>query len=87
VSNGIEAVPNAMGTGLSTPAGPNSSGSSPDGDVRRLEEIEAELTGVEATLRRLDEGCYGTCEVCGAALDSNALEANPLAARCLHHSS
>ena len=83
----MEAAPDAMGTGLSTAADANSPGSSPDGDVHRLEEIEAELTGVEATLRRLDEGRYGTCEVCGAALDPNALEANPLAARCPHHSS
>jgi RNA polymerase-binding transcription factor DksA len=76
-----------METEFSTAADTKSSGSSPDGDVRRLEEIEVELAGVDATLRRLDEGRYGTCEVCGAALDPKALEANPLAARCPHHSS
>jgi RNA polymerase-binding transcription factor DksA len=76
-----------METEFSTAADTNSSGSSPDGDVRRLEEIEADLAAVGATMRRLDEGRYGTCEVCGAALDPNALDSNPLAARCPHHSS
>jgi RNA polymerase-binding transcription factor DksA len=77
-------VSNAMEAEFSTAADSDSSAGS---DVRRLEEIEAELAGVEATLRRLDEGRYGTCEVCGIVLDPDALEANPLAARCADHSS
>jgi RNA polymerase-binding transcription factor DksA len=54
-------------------------------DIRRLEAIDAELAGVDVALRRLDEGSYGTCEVCGAALGAGVLEADPLAVRCPAH--
>jgi hypothetical protein len=36
--------------------------------MRRLEEIEADLAGIDAALHRLDAGTYGSCEVCGTAL-------------------
>jgi RNA polymerase-binding transcription factor DksA len=74
-----------MGTEFSAAADSASPGGFPAADVRRLEEIEVELAAVEATLRRLDEGRYGTCEVCGAALEADALEADPLTARCSGH--
>jgi DnaK suppressor protein len=74
-----------MGTEFPTAADPASRGDSPGADVRRLEEIEVELGAVEATLRRLDDGRYGTCEVCGAALEADVLEADPLATRCSDH--
>jgi RNA polymerase-binding transcription factor DksA len=54
-------------------------------DIRRLEAIDGELTGMDAALRRLDEGSYGTCEVCGAALSPDAIERDPLAVRCPDH--
>ena len=54
-------------------------------DARRLEQIDAELTGVEAALRRLDDGSYGTCEVCAAPLEAAALAAAPLTTRCSQH--
>jgi RNA polymerase-binding transcription factor DksA len=57
----------------------------PEADVRRLEAIEAELAGVDAALRRLDEGSYGACEVCGAALIGEVIERDPLAGRCPAH--
>jgi RNA polymerase-binding transcription factor DksA len=75
-----------METEFSTAADPAGPGSSPAADVRRLEEIAVELAGVEATLRRLDDGRYGHCEVCGAVLEADAMEADPLAARCADHS-
>jgi RNA polymerase-binding transcription factor DksA len=74
-----------METGFSTAADLAGPGSSLVDDVRRLEEIEGELAAVEATLRRLDEGRYGTCEVCGASLAAAALEADPLTFRCADH--
>jgi RNA polymerase-binding transcription factor DksA len=58
---------------------------SPEADIRRLEAIEAELAGVDAALRRLDEGSYGACEVCGAALIAEVIESDPLAGRCPAH--
>jgi len=57
----------------------------PEADIRRLEAIEVELAGVDAALRRLDEGSYGACEVCGAPLDGEVIERHPLADRCPAH--
>ncbi len=60
-------------------------------DIRRLDEIEADLAGIDAALQRLDAGVYGTCEVCGAAfgVDTEAgtdtLERVLLATRCPTH--
>jgi len=54
-------------------------------DAALLEEVTAELGAVDDALRRLDEGTYGTCERCGAVLDSEQLEADPLATRCSDH--
>jgi RNA polymerase-binding protein DksA len=42
----------------------------------QLEEIDAALT-------RLDAGTYGICEVCGAAVGENRLEARPAARVCI----
>jgi RNA polymerase-binding transcription factor DksA len=55
-------------------------------DVVHLDRIDTELTGVEAALRRLDDGSYGTCEVCASPISAETLEANPLATRCPDHS-
>ena len=57
----------------------------PEDDILRLEAIEADLAGVDAALRRLEEGSYGACEVCGAALNREVLERDPLAERCPAH--
>jgi DnaK suppressor protein len=53
-------------------------------DLRELTAHEAELEEVAAALRRLDDGSYGSCEVCGAGI-AEAVAANPLARRCLEH--
>jgi len=54
-------------------------------DLAILESIEAELADVEHALRRLDEGTYGTCEVCGTPIDPERLEAVPAARLCREH--
>lgn len=54
-------------------------------DLSILEQVEAELADVEHALRRLDEGTYGTCEVCGQAIPDERLEAMPAARLCLEH--
>ena len=54
-------------------------------DLSILEQVEAELADVEHALRRLDEGTYGTCEVCGRAIPEERLEAMPATRLCLEH--
>ena len=49
-----------------------------------LEENAEHLVGeIEAALRRLDEGTYGTCAACGRPIDEERLEAVPYATLCL----
>jgi RNA polymerase-binding transcription factor DksA len=43
-----------------------------------LERIDRDLAGVEAALRRLDEGTYWTDEVTGADIPDVALAADPV---------
>lgn len=40
---------------------------------------------VQDALGRLDDGSYGRCAVCGAAIDDERLEARPEAATCREH--
>ncbi|MBO0730346.1 MAG: hypothetical protein J2P57_13885 [Acidimicrobiaceae bacterium] len=47
-----------------------------------LQTFEAELNRVERALSRLDDGSYGTCEICGNEVDTDA---DVLAARCPAH--
>jgi RNA polymerase-binding transcription factor DksA len=42
----------------------------------------AELEQVEAALRRLERGAYGTCSLCGEAIEPQRLVAVPYAQRC-----
>jgi DnaK suppressor protein len=44
---------------------------------------QALLSEVRAALRRIDEGTYGRCVVCGQPIPEKRLEAIPWAARCL----
>ena len=48
--------------------------------ARRLEE---KLADVERALQKLDEGTYGTCDVCGDPIAPERLEAIPWATRCV----
>ena len=50
-----------------------------------LAAAEAELDAVEHTLQRLDDGSYGSCEVCGTALDDAQLAGDPTARYCSGH--
>jgi RNA polymerase-binding transcription factor DksA len=54
-------------------------------DLGVLEDVERELRDVEDALRRLDEGTYGTCEVCGRPIPDERLEANPTARYDVEH--
>jgi RNA polymerase-binding transcription factor DksA len=46
-----------------------------------LDRIERDLAGVEAALRRLDDGTYWTDEVTGAPIPDDVLAADPVARR------
>jgi RNA polymerase-binding transcription factor len=48
--------------------------------ARRLDE---KLADVERALEKLDEGTYGTCDVCGEPIAPERLEAIPWAVRCV----
>src|SRR6266851_479981 len=50
-----------------------------------LDQVEAELAGVEHAIRRLDDGTYGTCEVCDRPIADDRLEARPTARTCRDH--
>jgi RNA polymerase-binding transcription factor DksA len=50
-----------------------------------LEQIERELIEVDAALVRLDDGTYGTCRVCSAAIDDAALADRPTTDVCAAH--
>ena len=44
---------------------------------------QALLTEVEAALKRIEDGTYGRCVVCGQPIPEKRLEAIPWAARCV----
>jgi RNA polymerase-binding transcription factor DksA len=54
-------------------------------DYSILEQIEAELADVEHALKRLEDGTYGLCEVCGKPIPEERLEAMPAARFDLEH--
>ena len=54
--------------------------------VSTQEHLLAMLDEVQRARRRIVEGTYGTCEVCGEPIPEGRLEARPWATRCLAHS-
>jgi DnaK suppressor protein len=54
------------------------------GEAERLAtELRDALDEVEAAIKRLQEGSYGRCEVCGKAIGTARLEAMPAARLCI----
>lgn len=47
------------------------------------ERLLATLAQVRQALERVEDGTYGTCEVCGQPIGEDRLEARPWAVRCL----
>lgn len=50
-----------------------------------LKQLEDQLADVNAALGKIEAGTYGTCEVCGAEIEADRLEANPSAKTCKAH--
>jgi len=48
----------------------------------RTVDPEAELDRIEAALRRIEEGSYGICDECGAAIGAQMLLVNPASPFC-----
>jgi DnaK suppressor protein len=54
------------------------------GEAERLAtELREALDEVDAALQRLEDGTYGTCEVCGKPIGAARLEAMPAARLCI----
>lgn len=54
-------------------------------DFSILDSLETELVEIESALRRLDDGTYGTCEVCGGTIGDERIEALPATRFCVEH--
>jgi RNA polymerase-binding transcription factor DksA len=48
-------------------------------------DLQEQLDDVEKALARLDDGTYGTCEVCGVRIGASRLEALPATRFCIDH--
>ena len=54
------------------------------GEAERLAgELRDALDEVDAAIKRLEDGTYGNCEVCGKPIGEARLEAKPAARRCI----
>ena len=54
--------------------------------VSTQEHLLAMLDDVRRARRRVADGTYGSCEVCGKPLPEERLEVRPWAVRCVQHS-
>lgn len=54
--------------------------------VSAQEQLLAMLEEVRRARKRVSEGTYGRCEVCGQPIPAERLEVRPWAARCVQHS-
>ena len=50
-----------------------------------LDRIAGDLDSVEDSMRRIDEGTYGTCAACGRPIGEDELERDPLRTTCVDH--
>jgi DnaK suppressor protein len=51
--------------------------------VAAHEQMLTQLADVERALLKLDEGSYGSCDVCGDDIPDGRLEVHPWAVRCV----
>lgn len=45
--------------------------------------INSSIVEIDSALAAIDQGTYGTCEVCGTDIPAGRLEARPAARRCI----
>lgn len=56
-----------------------------DEQANRREAARQRLAQIEQALARMEDGTYGTCEVCDADIDPDRLDALPMTTRCREH--
>jgi DnaK suppressor protein len=54
-------------------------------ELAALARVQIDLADVDRALERLDDGSYGTCEVCGEAIPDDVLERAPVTRLCAGH--
>ena len=50
-----------------------------------IEQAERHLDEIDAAIRRISDGVYGRCEVCGESISEARLLARPTARTCIDH--
>lgn len=50
-----------------------------------LKQLEIRYNEIKSALDRVENGAFGKCEVCGALVEADRLEANPAAKTCKQH--
>lgn len=50
-----------------------------------LADLEARYDNILSALKRIENGTYGKCEVCGGKIEEARLEADPSATTCVKH--
>ena len=50
-----------------------------------LADLEARYDSILSALKRIENGTYGKCEVCGDKIEEARLEADPSATTCVKH--
>ncbi len=50
-----------------------------------LKQLEIRLNEIKDALKRVGDGSYGKCSVCGKLINEKRLEANPAATTCKEH--
>jgi DnaK suppressor protein len=48
-----------------------------------VRQVQLHLVEIDAAMKRLDTGTYGTCQGCGGAIGKDRLEARPFARTCI----
>jgi|SRR5271166_455359 len=51
--------------------------------VALIEQARDHLGAIDAALRRIEDGTYGRCEICGRPIAPDRLAARPTATRCV----
>ncbi len=58
-----------------------------EGNTAILKQLEIQLFDVNNALKKIEDGTYGVCDVCGKTIPEDRLEASPSATTCIEHSS
>ncbi|HET9641270.1 MAG TPA: TraR/DksA C4-type zinc finger protein [Candidatus Paceibacterota bacterium] len=56
-----------------------------EGNAAILADLEARYDTTVEALKRVEQGTYGKCEVCGKPIEEKRLEAEPAAITCIEH--